>query len=149
MFPPLKIAIFRGVQLPALSYRPIPTRNTAQLPANITSPTARVTTASGTGMAKPPSPSISLTGQKVIHARGKRKVNSICAHRGQIVIGYMDTRSNSSPTMSVKLAVLLVQKDIEPQNIHTAPRIMVPPARMHKTSRILTAVGESPTFAQP
>ena len=48
----------------------------------------------------------------------------------------MDTRSNSSPTMSVKLAVLFVQKDMEPQNIHTAPRISVPPAKVQRISRM-------------
>ena len=61
----------------------------------------------------------------------------------------MDTRSNSSPTMSVKLAGLLVQKDMEPQNIHTAPRISVPPARVQRISRILPQLGVRCTLTHP
>ena len=61
----------------------------------------------------------------------------------------MDTRSNSSPTMSVKSAGLFVQKDMEPQNIHTAPRISVPPARVQRISRMFVNVRGRPAFTQP
>ena len=61
----------------------------------------------------------------------------------------METRSNSSPTMFVKLAVLFVQKDMEPQNIHTAPRISVPPARVQRISRMFVKVRGRLTFVQP
>ena len=76
-------------------------------------------------------------------------MNSACVHFGYIVSGYMDTRSKSAPTISVKFAVLFVQNEREPQKIHTAPRIKVPPARVNKIRAMFAAFTSRCTFAHP